>query len=177
MMPSPHDEQKLTVAQSINSWYAIGIIVSTAFTPFLRAHFGYAVFAWTGPICLVGLIFYGGLARIPFILNVYIPAWLLMVIVRRITADKRETSDYRGRLMFIPNQTVGRIIEIAIMSGIGYFFQNWAKGMSHFAYAGAMSLGLVFVLERMAQAAKIRQMEDAFKQQGIQADLFRRVRR
>ena len=98
-MPAPRQPQDNaawnTKPQDIaNILYGLAAIINGCFTPFLRSGFGSRGFA-SHPISLILMIVYGGFANCPE-MSLYIPAWLVFVVLRQMKTGQAPAQPVSG---------------------------------------------------------------------------------
>ena len=158
-----------------NILYGIASIVNGCFTPFLRSGFGSRGFA-AHPISLIFMVFYGAAARCPE-MSLWIPAWLVMVILRQLRTDKRQHSRYQGypwlcRLV-TRNEFQARMIEPWVVFAGGICLTDTAPALGQFLIIGCASLFVTLMIETASIQARRRAMEDARKEAAQMADLMK----
>jgi hypothetical protein len=176
-MAQPTERKPQRPEDVVNIVYGIATIYSGCFTPVLRSGFGSRAFA-SYPASLILMIAYGGFANCQEI-GLYIPVWLVMVVVRRLTADKRQHSRAQGypwlcrRIPFVRNEYQARVIEPWVCFFAGIFLMSLSPALGNFVAAGCVPLLAVLMTEVAALQARKQAMEDAQKEAATMMDLQR----
>src|ERR1700722_17637015 len=90
-MPQPMIEQPKDI---VNLVYTVASIHAACITPLLRSGFGTHAFAGY-PLALILMLVYAVAAHCE-LLAWYIPVWMLLISMHRLTADVNQYSKYQG---------------------------------------------------------------------------------
>jgi hypothetical protein len=90
----------------------------------------------------------------------YLPAWLLAVIWRKLTADPIEHSSYQGMpfltAWLMPNEYLARCAEAGLMVLFGALLSRANEAVGLFVSAGAIPLMGKYILEHTLHERRIR---------------------
>ena len=176
-MPQPPERKPQRPEDIVNIVYGLATIYNGAFTPILRSGFGSKAFA-SYPITLIFMVVASAYLRCPQLIT-YIPVWLVLVVLRRITADRTQHSRYQGypwlmRLIpFVRNEFQGRLLEPGIIFFTGVFLAPSSLPLARFVIGGSLSLFIVLGTEMEVMCARKRAMHDARVDARRMADLER----
>ncbi len=179
-MPAPRQPDENAVWKTkptdiANLLYSLCAVINGAFTPFIRSRFGSMGFA-SHPISLLLMVFYGAAAPCPE-MSLYIPVWLMFVILRRFKPDRNQHSRYQGYpwlcRIFTRNEYQARMIEPWVVFGIGLCLVDVAPALAQFMVIGCASLFVTLCVETASLQARKRAMEDAQKDAAQMMDLHR----
>jgi len=179
-MPAPRQPDENAVWKTkptdiANILYSLAAVVNGCFTPFLRSGFGSRAFG-AYPFSLLLMVVYGGFANCQE-MSLYIPAWLMFVIMRQMKTDKRQHSRYQGYpwlcRIITRNEYQARMIEPWVVFGIGLCLVGAAPALAQFMVIGCASLFVTLCVETASLQARKRAMEDARKDAQQMADLIK----
>jgi hypothetical protein len=181
-MPAPRQPENKEVWNTppqdvVNIVYGIANIVNGCFTPFLRNGFGSRGFA-AHPISLIFMIGYAGFANCPE-MSLYIPVWLLFVLMRQLKTNKNQHSRYQGypwlcrMIPFVNTEYKARTVEPWVLFFGGIFLMDVSLGIGQLLIIGCATLFVVLMIEVASISARKRAMEDARHEAAQMADLQR----
>lgn len=157
-MPPP---EKTTPHDFIDKVYTIAVILQGPVLPLLRARWGTQAYEhlW---FCGVYMLVYAGFAESPEILY-WVPAWIILLIFRSLTADRNQESIYRGwpwlGALFVRRERNARFIEAALVLGTGYW---WGGPIGTFLMLAGGGLFFTLKVDSMVLQARRRAMQDAY---------------
>jgi hypothetical protein len=103
-------------------------------------------------------------------MGVYIPVWLMFLIMRVGKTEKRQHSRYQGypwlcrMIPFMNNEYKARLAEPFVLFAGGMLVMQYSPAMSVFLLSGCVSLLAILSAESGAIAVRKRAMEDAMKE-------------
>jgi hypothetical protein len=158
-MTKQEENDPLNLKQAVNVTYLVSSVVELAFLPFYRGHMGTHSLN-LGLFTYIFILFYGGLGRAMWIATDYLPVWLAAAAWRRLTADRRQHSRYRGRIwLFRRYERLGRYAEVALLYAMGGLFEHPPSRM--FFRMGAAASLIVTYVDRFTAERRALQRHDA----------------
>jgi hypothetical protein len=163
------DEQKgmFNIVHAFAVWY------STCVTPFLRSRHGTrAVGGYAGAFLL--MIGYAEYTRSFVMVYYYVPAWMLMSLYRRITADRNQDSYYRGYpwvFGWFTNQYIARLAETFVCFFAAVFVSPYSPQLADFLLGSIVALIVVLASEVSVLRKYKLDIEDAKKRARQMNDL------
>jgi hypothetical protein len=151
---------------------------SACIRPFTRTGMGARGLGAPAFFAAILILAYAGNAHAPDML-LYFQAWLVMVVYRRITADKTQHSHFQGWVwMFdwcVKNELTARLLEAGSMWIIGGILSGFSEAIGRFVSAGVFSLGLKYLIDastvqRQKEAAHNARIEMAAMQRRLEEE-------
>lgn len=145
----------------VNLSFQLASIHAACVWPFTRSGFGTHAFSGY-PWSLLLMLGYAAARPCPA-MQWYIPAWLLMVLYRRATADRRQHSKYQGAPWLFKrlNTRVAFCMELFTCFFAAIFAAMADQGLADFLLAETVSLLAVMMIEAAVIDARRRAKRDA----------------
>jgi len=151
----------MDVRTGFNIAYFIACVHAMCILPFTRSGMGTRGIDATGFWALLLIAFYTGEMHCPEMLT-YWYVWVVMVVYRRLTTDKRQHTQFEGWVWpfqwIVRNEVIAKWLEALSMLILGTLFKKWSEPVGQFLFYGFFSLGFKCVIEGMHRA---RQKEAA----------------
>jgi hypothetical protein len=166
MPHKPEEETGVTPTQAVNGTYGLCRVHGATSGPFIRCSQGTHAYSVIGPLAFLMMAVYGAATESAAMLFGYIPAWLLMVIVRRVRADYRESSGYPGfsyitaRVPFFHTEKRARSLEPILLAAIGTLIYQFSQPLGVFIGMGCISSAFLTVADHSALAVRARHVRD-----------------
>src|SRR4051794_37286901 len=113
---------------------------SMAYLPFLRIGFGVRGMEGYSFWAMVIILAYGTLGNSPAMVWGYLPAWVLMVLWKKIRADPIQESSYQGWPLLtgwmIPDEYLARCAEAGLMILLGALLSRVDEAVGLFVFSG-----------------------------------------
>ena len=163
-MPPQETQQQPTnlydARASFNLFNAVANVHAKCLLPFTRCHMGKHGMGLLPSIFAAFLMLaYAQYARAPEML-LFCRAWLVMAVLRRLTADRRQHTEYEGwpwLFGFLRNQQLARLLEAGSLWLIGGWLSTYSVPLGRFVAAGAFSYGFKYAVDRIVDG----RMQDA----------------
>jgi hypothetical protein len=178
MMPQP---QQKPAWEQVNRKDAANLITialtafNGCFVPIIRSGPGTRAYAWYW-LSVIGMWLYKDAAPCPE-MDIYIPVWLMFVVMRRFKPNRDTHSRHQGypwlARIITRNEYQARFVEPFIVMLAGLLVMGEAPAFGPFLIFGGISLFMGFSTEVSALEARKRQMEDAQWQGRQMADMQR----
>jgi hypothetical protein len=165
-MPRQQQQQQeqtfpVDMRTSFNILYFVVCFFTMTILPFTRSRMGTRGVGAAGFWAMLFIPLYAGTVHSDAILTFWY-AWVIMVIYRRITADKNQHPQFTGWVwMFdwlIKDELNARRLEAVSMLIVGNLLKEWSEPVGQFVIYGSFSLGAKCVFDAMTRA---RQKEAA----------------
>jgi hypothetical protein len=147
---------------NIGSWLLYSW--SMAYLPFLRTSFGVRGMEGYSFWAFVIILAYGTLGNSPAMVWGYLPAWVLMVIWRKLRADSLQHSAYQGwpwlTGWMIRDEYLARCAEAGLMILIGALLSRVDESVGLFVSGGVIALGAKYVYEHVTHMRQVRAAMD-----------------
>jgi hypothetical protein len=162
-MPKPQQPPSMLIDMrtSFNLLNFVADVHTAAIRPFTRSGMGTrglgAAGIWAGGLLLV----YAGAANAPEMLR-YAWVWLALVVYRRLTADRRQHSQFQGIVwMFdwlFTDEMKARLLEVVVVWIVGSYLCRFSEPLGQFVAWGALSFAFKYAVHA---ATRARQSEAA----------------
>jgi hypothetical protein len=180
MPPQQQEKQSMLIDMrtSFNILYFVASIHAKCIEPFTRSGMGTRGIGAAGFWAMLFIPAYAGTVHADEMLA-YWHAWVLMVIYRRVTADRKQHTDFGGWVwMFdwlIKDELNARRLEAVSMLVLGNLLSAWSEAVGQFVTYGFFSLGIKCVIDginraRQKEAAHNAPLEMWAMQQRFQQD-------
>jgi hypothetical protein len=167
-MARPQQQQSsmlMDMRTSFNIVTLIADVHTACIRPLTRSHQGPHALGWPGFWAMLAIPLYAGLADAPGMLT-YWYFWTAMVAYRRLTADRRQHTEYQGRpwmfAWFMRDELNMRALEAAtmpVLAGVASAF--FGEDVGTFISAGIFSFGFRYVIDSMTRARRIAAARNA----------------
>ncbi len=119
---------------------------------------------------------YAGYARFPQLIR-YVPVWMILILFRRLTADRTQHSRYQGypwlarRFPFMKGELKARTLEPWLLFASGVYLYTVSQPLGELFFIGCASLFIVLGTELEVARAQKRAMDDEEKNARRMANL------
>jgi hypothetical protein len=172
-MPQEMPDNRTKPADVVHGLSVVSGVASFCITPFFRVRFGSRAF-FAAPFSFVLLSVYTEAHRSP-IMQYYLIAWCVMVVIRRLTASRNVHSFYQGDPLFgvMNNYFVARITEMFVLFFAAVFAAMVSMALANFFLYGILAMFIALGIEQAREKAILRTIGD----NEIMADYMNNLRR
>jgi hypothetical protein len=154
----PKDVGAIDLVRSTNLTTLLGSIHWACVMPVSHKGSGTHSYATTGLPAMLLMIVYGAGMPCPMLLN-FVPIWLGFVLYRRIRADPKQNSRFRG--WFFRNSFFWQLAEPVFFLALGYVLYQFDKPLGNFVMMLFLSISTVLAIESVSMAERLRKIRDA----------------
>jgi hypothetical protein len=179
-MPDPREmsqPKSLTEERkgAVNIVHTFAVWHTLCVTPILRSRHGTRAFGGY-PAAFIMMLVYAEYTRAYLMVYYYIPAWMIMVVFRRITADREQDSYYRGYpwcFGWMANEYVARLAECFVCFFAFVFTSQVSMPLAKFFLVEIVSLVIVLAAEDIVLRKRKADIADAQRRAARMNDLAR----
>jgi hypothetical protein len=176
-MPRQQQQQESSMLIDMRTSFNLLNFLADAHTasirPFTRSGMGTRGIGAPGFWAMLLILAYAGFANAPEMI-LYFWAWLAMVVYRRITADRRQHTDFQGWVwMFdwcLKDELKAHLLEAVSMWAIGGFLCGFSEPLGQFVMLGAVSFGVKYAIN----AATVARRREAAHNARIEMETMQR---
>jgi len=158
------NDEQITDADTFNILYFAVASWAMAFLPFLRSRQGVRAHGKCVLVALLIIAFYGGRTRSSE-MQTYLKAWMGALVVRRLTADRSQHTQYLGwpqvTGLVISDEMTARLAEPMLLFVVGAAVARHHPALGHFLQWGGVPLVIMWLIDRTYAARQDEAINDA----------------
>jgi hypothetical protein len=167
----PDPSLNARMKESFHWLYFLANAYAACLLPFIRHGMGTRGIGAAGFFAWLLMLAYAGHTASPEML-IYIKAWFVFAVYRRIRADRRQLTGYQGWPLLtgwlIRSDRLARAVEAVLVYLIGSHLCQWSESVGRFIACGAYALAAKLYIETAIQ----RQHQEAAHNAVVQMEIM-----